>query len=482
MIETKPTEQPESNPKPQTPKALTSFFADPARIFLGFGLVFGFLFLVILPPFQVPDENRHFYRAYQISDGGIIAQKQDGVSGGFLPKSLAVTFDTISKDVPHNPENKIDPADIRQMFSLPLNRNDREFVDFAGSAVYSPVAYLPQIVGISLGKLFDFSPLVLMYLGRICNLLTSVYLIYLAIKITPVFKWVFLMTAVTPIALQQTASLSADSLTNSVAFLFVAWVLWLAFDETKKLEQKDIIVLALLSLGLTLCKQAYFPLILLYFVIPRRKVGSIKKYLAIGGGLLVGSLITVMLWTIAALGVFGLKADGATVSPGERLRGILTDPLNFSQIVFNEYSRRTPVYLTEFVGNLGWLDTRLPLLLQIVYVFTIVFVAVANSTANIQIGWADKSKILGVVLLGMLAVTTLAYISWAPLNQEVSLQLQGRYFIPFAPAFLLIFYNRRYKLKLNSPRFGLALCYFLIFCLGLSLWIMFNRYYVAVPT
>jgi hypothetical protein len=48
---------------------------QPTRIFVLFALIFGILFIVVTPPFQVPDEGAHFSRAYQISQFHIIGEK-----------------------------------------------------------------------------------------------------------------------------------------------------------------------------------------------------------------------------------------------------------------------------------------------------------------------------------------------------------------------------------------------------------------------
>ena len=46
-------------------------FLTPEKAYLFLGLIFGILFLMITPPFQVPDEPQHFYRAFHVSEGNI---------------------------------------------------------------------------------------------------------------------------------------------------------------------------------------------------------------------------------------------------------------------------------------------------------------------------------------------------------------------------------------------------------------------------
>ena len=54
---------------------LKSIFISPARIFATVGLFFGFVLLLIVPPFQSPDEYNHFYRAFQVSEGHWFPEK-----------------------------------------------------------------------------------------------------------------------------------------------------------------------------------------------------------------------------------------------------------------------------------------------------------------------------------------------------------------------------------------------------------------------
>ena len=69
------------------------FLIAPEKFFLALGLFFGLMFIVLTPPFQVPDETNHFFRAWQVSEGGLSAVKQDSRVGGFIPQSL-VKFST----------------------------------------------------------------------------------------------------------------------------------------------------------------------------------------------------------------------------------------------------------------------------------------------------------------------------------------------------------------------------------------------------
>lgn len=59
------------------------------KFFLLTALIFGILYVFILPPFQSVDEGMHFYRTYQISEGKFLAENVNGITGDELPVSLS---------------------------------------------------------------------------------------------------------------------------------------------------------------------------------------------------------------------------------------------------------------------------------------------------------------------------------------------------------------------------------------------------------
>ena len=42
-----------------------------------FSILFAFVYVLLVPPFQSPDEPNHFFRAWQISEGHIFPEKQE---------------------------------------------------------------------------------------------------------------------------------------------------------------------------------------------------------------------------------------------------------------------------------------------------------------------------------------------------------------------------------------------------------------------
>lgn len=454
----------------------SQFFKSPEKAFLSIGLFFGILFLLVIPPFQVSDEIHHFFRSYQVSEGKIVAEKRDNATGGLIPRSL-VSSVVIWTEIPFHPERKTTKKQFIESFNISLKKKDSLFTKFANTALYSPIPYLPQAIGIALGKAFYLSPIILMYLGRLTNLLISVYVTFITIKITPAFKWVFFLLALTPMATFQRSSLSPDSFINSIGILLIATIIRCAFDINKeKIVKIDIVVLCLLSILLSLSKQAYFLIPFLCFLIPQYKFGTQKKYFAICLFLSLTSAIAWICWSFVIKEIHvPLKPDAPVVA--EQARFVLSHPVKFAVIVLKDFNVNLDAYLKQFIGVLGWLDTQLPSILLISYSHILVVIALIDSRPNVIITFRDKLKIFAVLLATSFLMSLLVYLSWTPVGKEAVEGIQGRYFIPIAPLLFLLFYNTKIILNTLNNKLGLVTVSYSLFALSITLSVLLNRYY-----
>ncbi len=78
--------------------------------------------------------------------------------------------------------------------------------------------------------------------------------------------------------LKDFSSLSPDAMTISLAFLYIAYILKLAFSKEEAfIGKKEIITLTVMSIIMSLCKIVYVPLVLLMFIIPKEKIQRLQK-------------------------------------------------------------------------------------------------------------------------------------------------------------------------------------------------------------
>ncbi len=454
----------------------------PEVVFLYFALVLGFSLLVMVPPFQAPDEQHHFFRAYQVSEG-IMVGEQFRVE--YLPKSLKYVWQVTSRDIPHNPDTKTTLANIVAAFQVPLNPDDRSFTSF-DAFPYSPHFYFAQALGLVVGRKSGLGPLALLYLGRLCTLVFCVSLFYWRIKKTPVLKWVFCLLAATPMNISLAASCSQDAIINGLAFLFTASVLDLALSPEKEFTARSILFPAIAGALLAPAKAgAYAPMLAFFLFIPVRKAGSLPRYLGLVAFAAIPALVTFASWTIVSQHQLLSILDSAStdfVGPNRTtlLWGIWEDPLKYLWLVAKTAAELYRLYAAQFVGYLGWLDTLLPRSIIIMYLALLFIGAIVEGASEKGVNMLSKI-VLGFVLLFIYVfILTTQYLAFSPHHSTVIHGFSGRYFIPLAPAFFLLFHNRRQIFRtLFISLLPLVIVTFMVVVVPVTVLTVANRYYGA---
>lgn len=417
------------------------------RLFLVVAIILGITFSLLNGPFQGPDENVHFYRAYQISTGEIMEEHVGNKIGGYLPKSILKTYKEVSLNVAFHTATPIDTNKFRKYLNVRLDKKNVAFEDFSTAAMYSPIVYIPQAIGIEIGKIFGLSPLILMYLGRISNLICWAIIVYIALKILPFKKLGMAFLALAPMSLYQASSLSSDAITNALAFLSIALILRYAFDEKLELRRKHLIYLFVLLVALSLCKQVYFAFVLLFLLIPRKKFKSTKVYFI--------TFICLIFSCIAFLGIWSVITSSSTefskgaVVPGEQVKFVLKYPFYYIRTIWNTFVIQKQFYFHSYIAEFGWLDTLAP---RYVYkVFTLGFLLILIFDDGIKLNTVQRIIFVVTFLSLIVLVMTALYVIWTNVGASAITGVQGRYFIPIIPLVFFIFNwkNRHSALRVN---------------------------------
>src|SRR6516162_10367521 len=129
------------------------------RVYLVLALVFGGGFLVLTPPFQAPDEEAHFRRAYSLSEGRAVCIKRGNESGDLQPRGLSA-YCAPYAGIAYHAEQKSSFATIRASADTSFDADNREFVAFSNAAMHPPLVYVPQASGIFAARLCSSSVLV----------------------------------------------------------------------------------------------------------------------------------------------------------------------------------------------------------------------------------------------------------------------------------------------------------------------------------
>ena len=424
----------------------------PEWIFLCIAIPAATVFAFITPPLQVPDEGSHFTKANDIAEFNLFNQHKTA------PVSI-LKLDSAFGRLHFLAGEKTTMAEIKKHFGVKLEPEKRA----PSSPPEYTLPYIPQALGIFIGKIFDSSPLTLMYLGRIFNLLISILVMFYAIRIIPQFKWIFLLLALMPKTVFLFGSLSYDSLTISLSFLTIAVFFHYAFACARNLSLKDLAVIALLVLLLLLCKPPYFILGLLFFFIPRKKFGPLYKYIMISIGVMV--LALAILKGPALAGYLSASGSGTTVNlaqlsasspdlplirPDDQIKLILYNIPEYLKLISRSGFIYYRSYIVEsFVGLLGWIDVHLPDTLTYSYLFLILLSALVLSGENVKLGLTKKTLLFILLAATFVFIETAMYVYATRPGRDRVFGVQGRYFIPMAPLLFMLFYNRYFNPMLN---------------------------------
>ena len=420
----------------------------PSVVFLAAGLPFALALLVLTPPFQVPDEAAHFFRAYMISEGRLVGEPIQGGSGGVLPSSLQRVAIEVRGDVVFHPHVKQDREVLIDHLDTPLNPADRAETEFAGATVYFPLVYLPQAVGIAAGRLFEASPLILLYLARLLNALLALALTALAIRIMPVHRWAMVALALMPMVAFTRSSVSADAFTLGASFLLIAILVRHALVSQSPLGRRELAVVFLLTVAVALTKQTYFVLAGCFLLLPRSVVGSGRRYTITFAALIGAALLATLVWSMAVSDLF------RPPYPNSDLKGqmayVLSNPVRTLGVLLGDLYTKRVLYLDMAIGRLGWLDTIMPrgAMWTLFYLFT----AIALFDSQRRLSFSSKQRLVLAVtfVAASVAIAGALYLSWTPAGAAEVLGIQGRYFLPIAPLAFLVLHNRAFA-RVRAP-------------------------------
>jgi uncharacterized membrane protein len=447
------------------------------RIFLVVSLLFGNLLVIIIPPFQAADEPFHFLRAYQITDGAWVARQTDirGIPSHVFPASLYEIWLAFSH-IGFHPDVKTSYRDIRRAFEIRLDPQRKMLIALPNTSHYSPICYLPQCLGILLGRLSGAAPLTLMYLGREANLLAWVLMGYFILRIAPAIARPLFLLLLMPMALYLAATNSADAPTSGFAILFTTVVLRYSTGAANSIDVKRYFALLLLCLAICLCKFAYAPLLLLLFLIPRQNFGSTRKYAIQFSILFLAGAAAWAIWVYQSSSLSSRVNSSPDVSASAQLHEFAGHPFGFVPLLSDTLFHQWWTMLRHYVGLVGWDDLLVPSWLAAAYLVLLILACAQPISLP-----ALKTLLIVscVVVSAFLIIAFLEYLYWTPVGANTIQGINGRYLIPLSPPVFILLGVLSRRLRWSpEPRavdWALSVVAFLT-CIYFAA-MVWNRYY-----
>ena len=367
-------------------------------------LLFGFTIFIL--PFTPPDEFTHINRIFDnvtVAPAHTPAQLLDAYqwigSYEILGNFLEIDFD----------------------YSL-----IKESTHIAGG--YSKFNYIVPSVVASICKAININGYLIVFFARISNAIIYLAACWYMLRTIPKGKLLLTIFLCNPMLLEQQASCSADSITNTITLMFIVQIFSMNIDYDNHRSKADFFLLAMLSCSLFLIKLNYIPLLLLLITlihfIPDKKV----KYSAYAIALVCPILL---LLAILKWGKYNSLLY-ATIG--------LNEELNALSNILPTLKEHGMLILQQLLGgNLGWpympespspVSILIPSIWVIYAVVLLISCPISHQTSTDTMSSFTKTNFF-IFLLTSLLLSAIIYLAlWGgsyAIGDPVS-GIQGRYF------------------------------------------------------
>lgn len=436
-------------------------------------LVSGLFFMAVFTPGTVPDERSHYLSSYRFSN--VIQQ----IEPSDHAMSMRVS-DKLFLDKADRQELEEDNYNVIKDEALPIitDRTSRFYYSQFGSSEFTSInaGWFPQLklapaLGIAIGQALSMNGLWTYYLGRLFNFLYFVALVFAAVRISPVGKPLFVALSLLPMTLHVAASYSYDAGIIGMSFLLIAMFLKCIFSRSRiPLRMKvGMIVLCIL---LVPCKIIYGLLVCLVFFVPASNFKDTKTSKLFKASVILASLLSLgLLGSNFLLDVIRIDEltgsesqhivlDSEPPDPKHSVSEFITSPLNTLFILVNTVFEASSFYLQSFLGgSLGPFQVNIiaPWSFMLVYL-ALLFVAAQRSVIDeARLGPKLKAGFIILTLVMSFGIIVSMFTAWTSESWIRVEGVQGRYFLPFAPLFLLVSRLNFYRLKTAFPASYLVL-------------------------
>ncbi len=415
---------------------------------------FGCVYLAIFPAGCINDSWKHYVTAYQCSnqilgitesETGTVMMRKDDCDEFIRYRNLSqkASITTYFEE--------FDEASLLCRNQTLMDCGENSLIIRSKNAA-SSIAYFPQILGLTLGRILSLGTIPCMFLARFLQLFSVAVMVSAAIKIIPSKKEILLLIALLPIFLQQVTAFSYDGIAFGLAFLFISVCMKLAI-QTEKISVSSYAFLVIAVFGLCACRGGmYIFLLFLLTLIPKRVLSTLSKLYLLGGGIFV----VLSLYGRTYLGVSsGGNTDTLTFGPP------LQHPIKLGLQFISSIIENIDIYWSGSFGQqMGWSEGIIPHFIAFGFMVMQLIVSLDDSHEESPLGVKTRVIYLLPVLLTLGFCLGTMYLAESSRATEWNIWgVQGRYFLPVMPLVFFQVQNRSVVLARNvRPTIICAFC------------------------
>ena len=421
-------------------------YKRPELVFVLIALPVGLFSAFFVPQMSITDENSHLLRIYQITQKEFVCDDKYAYPDNIVEKSKS-----------GNNGNRTYTLDFSDGDST-----EKTNFNCGSAASYSPLAYVPQSLGMMISNLVLPSSATAVLFARIANLLFYVIALYWLIKKVKAGKYVFFVIALVPQMIHLAASLSADSI-NNILILSIAAITLNLFTQKHKITKSQVALLFLMAVSAALLKKnvilMFIPLVFLpsSLFYGKNRVGfNARKWLFAGVSALLFVVVFVA-WT--ALSQVSEGSNTTAMNP------LQSSPHYFINVLFNTYlSDYGDLVLRGTIGEFSSFLYHFPTILIFVQIIILLIAFLQRPIKALGVVVDNKWLVISstfTFLLSIIAITYGMYTQWSILRgiTEYADGVQGRYFTALSvlliPLFAWIGKYLYVKVKTDKLLFGI---------------------------
>ena len=380
-----------------------------------------FIFSILIPPFQSPDEYDHVKRSYLLAHGRIMLENPEGQSSGGRIDTGLLSYINAYKGLIGKPDTKLTSREITEADSIRWT-GEEAFSPAPGTGYYFPLVYLPQAIGLKAGEVFSLTVDQSYRLARLSTLMVASIILFFAFRLyAPSFFALSLL--IIPMSIFQMASTSLDVFSTALA-VFSLSLFMRACSRDQAISPSLIYALSVSLFLLVSSKINLLPFIGLLLVVGWKAKG--KK------GLIAGLLVLgfAMLWILFAL----RNTVDMRISTGATTESIILfyveHPIAFFEVLYATFPVWGFTYIVSFFGVLGWLDAPLSgESYNRLYFLVFSAFLVSVSFKFCRLDWARRGLLVACAAISSLLIFFALLITWNVHPAKVIEGVQGRYFL-----------------------------------------------------
>jgi len=359
------------------------------KYFTILSLFLGIIFSVLIPLYQVPDEEVHINEIYKFLGEDIDFSEETNEFGD-------------TERIIKNYDEKVDIEDYIVLDNKINIINKIEKIDI------HLIRYLPQTIGILISELFELPIICSVTLSELLAVIFYTIFGALTLKLMPIKKEVMMMIMLLPICIQQTGSFSYDMMLNSLSFLFIAYIFNLKLIK-QKVDNKDLIKILLLLISITLIKVPYILLGLLIFIIPLKQIEIINSVKKIVNTKIKRIIATMFILILIVVGLFIIS----NISYVKVLIAFILNPIDSIKLLFRTLIEHLGFYVISIMGYFGWHDTPVSILFGIFVILSMLIINFLSKEKynNNKLSRKDNMYVFGLGLFSCV-ITIISLFEW----------------------------------------------------------------------